>query len=395
MNNAVPPGTYHRYKNVVFPTPFLPALRQIDLQSVPITTTLRTLLTGFAPVLETVYRRFYDWRYRRWLQAGSLLWMVYYLARFLAFFRLNPEDAATWSFGLLSIWWLMLLGLSLTRIPLRVLHHLTTPALLLIAWTVVQVNYEPWLAGYYESSIPHILGPFVIATLTFGLSFRHALTINIAQAAVMIGACFVYGIPLRIELLGTMALALVALLFFNGVQEQQARSGFLNRLTIYNLVTSDGLTGIANRSYFTERLDEALQSQTPVLLIMYDVDNFKSVNDTYGHAAGDAALRTIGSLLAQAAGENGVAERLGGEEFGLFLTGIDPEQAKVLADDIGAKIRTTLIPRERGSFRVTVSGGVVLATPMPTLTAESLLDRADNLMYQAKDEGRNRIVRES
>lgn len=395
MNNAVPPNSYHRYKDVVFPTTFTDQLRGINLHSIPLTATFRNLLTGFASTLEPLYQRFYDWHYRRWLQAGALLWAVYYISRFLAFFRLTPNDPATWSFGILAAWWLILLGLSLIRIPLPTLHYLTSPALLLTAWTVVQVNYQPWLMGHYESSIPQILGPFVITTLTFGLPFRHAVLISIAQATVMVGACWAYGIPLRIELLGTIAFALVALLFFNAVQEQQSRSGFLNRLTIYNLVTTDGLTGIANRSYFTERLAEALQQPISVVLITYDVDNFKSVNDTYGHAAGDAALRMVGAVLAQAAGEKGMAGRLGGEEFALFLTGMDPFHATALADEIRDNIRTTLIPREHGSFRITVSGGVIVATPPHTLTVEAFMHRADDLMYQAKDEGRNRIVQGS
>lgn len=395
MKNAVPLTSYHRYKDVVFPTNFAPQLRTINLHTIPIAVNFRTLLSGFAPALESLYRRFYDWRYRRWLQAGALLWMVYYLSRFLAFFRLSPDNPATWSFGFLSLWWLMLLCLSFTNLRLGILHRFTTLPLLLIAWTVVQVNYEPWLMGHYESSIPHVLGPFVIAALTFGLSFRRAASINIAQIAVMIGACLVYGIPLRVELLGTIALALGALLFFNGIQEQQARTGFLNRLTIYNLVTTDGLTGLANRSYFTERLEEVLRSAKLVSVMVYDIDNFKNVNDTYGHAAGDAALRTIGAILAEAAGNNGVAGRLGGEEFALYISGVEHEQAVALADEIRAAIRTTLIPREQGSFRVTVSGGVVVASPTDAPTAEQLLHRADNLMYQAKDEGRNRIVRGS
>jgi diguanylate cyclase (GGDEF)-like protein len=395
VNNAVPPTSYHRYKDVVFPTTFVPQLRTINLHTVPVTTTFRSLITGFDSAVESLYRRFYDWRYRQWLQAGELLWMVYYFSRFLAFFRLSPNNPATWSFGFLCLWWLLLLGLSLTKIPLGVLHRLTTPALLLIAWTVVQVNYEPWLAGHYESSIPHILGPFVIAALTFGLSFRRAALVNVAQGVVMVGACLFYEIPIRVELLGTIALALGALLFFNAIQEQQARSGFLNRLTIYNLVTTDGLTGLANRSYFAERLQEALQSPTPLALIVYDVDNFKSVNDTYGHAAGDNALRTIAMFLAEAAGTTGVAGRLGGEEFALYLPGLNHEQATTLADEIRVAIRTTLIRRDQGSFRVTVSGGVVMAPPHHAFTAETLLHRADDLMYQAKDEGRNRIVQGS
>jgi diguanylate cyclase (GGDEF)-like protein len=395
VNIVVPPTSYHRYKDVVFPTAFVTELRTVDPQSVPITATFRTLITGFTSAIERLYQRFYDWRYRRWLQAGCLLWTAYYISRFVAFFRQGPEEASTWSFALLAMWWLILLGLSFTRLPLRFLHLLTMPAFPLTAWTVVQVNYEPWLAGHYDSSVPQILGPFVIVCLTFGLPFRLASSATIAQIIVMVGACLLYSIPLRPELLVTIAMALTALLFFNAIQELQARSGFLNRLTIYNLVTTDGLTGIANRSYFAERLGEALQAGTPTALIVFDVDRFKQVNDTYGHAAGDTSLRTIGRILAQAAGDKGVAGRLGGEEFALFLSDMDQEQATAIAKEIGSTIRTTLIPRDHGSFRVTVSGGVVMAIPPHSLSAEQMFQRGDDLMYQAKDEGRNRIVQGS
>lgn len=395
MNRAIPPTSYHRYKDVVFPTDFVANLRTIDPHTVPVTATFRNLITGFASAIEPLYRRFYNWRYRSWFQAGALLWTAYYASRFVAFFRQTPDQSSTWSFALLACWWLLLLGISFTRTRLIVLHRLAMPAFLLIAWTVVQVNYEPWLAGHYDSSVPQILGPFVIASLTFGLPFRYAAVANVGQIVIMVGACLLFGIPLRAELLGTIAMALFALLFFNAIQEQQARAGFLNRLTIFHLVTTDGLTGIANRNYFAERLDEALQEDAPLGLMVFDVDTFKQVNDNYGHAAGDTALRTIGDILAEAAGNHGVAGRLGGEEFALFLPGLDQERANELAKKIGATIRTTLIPRENGSFRVTVSGGVVMATPPHTLTAEQMLRLADNLMYQAKDEGRNRIVQGS
>jgi diguanylate cyclase (GGDEF)-like protein/PAS domain S-box-containing protein len=171
-----------------------------------------------------------------------------------------------------------------------------------------------------------------------------------------------------------------------------------DRLAI--LATSDGLTGLANRRHFDERLevewDRARRDGAPLSLLLIDVDHFKKFNDHYGHQAGDACLRSIARVLVeQAKRPADVAARYGGEEFALLLPNTDArgceqvgERIRQAIDDLG--ILHALSP----SFKqVTLSLGG--ATHMPAgdkPDSASLIDAADKALYAAKESGRNRLV---
>jgi diguanylate cyclase (GGDEF)-like protein len=161
------------------------------------------------------------------------------------------------------------------------------------------------------------------------------------------------------------------------------------------LATSDGLTGLANRRHFDERLQEewarAKRDGTPLSLLLIDVDHFKKFNDQYGHQAGDACLRSLARVLAdQAQRPADLAARYGGEEFVLLLPNTDAEGC----EQVGQKVREAL--REFGmlhplnppSKRVTLSLGG--ATNLPA-SGTSLIEAADRALY-TKDSGRDRLV---
>lgn len=166
------------------------------------------------------------------------------------------------------------------------------------------------------------------------------------------------------------------------------------------LATSDGLTGLANRRHFDERLlDEwarAKRDGTPLSLLLIDVDHFKKFNDQYGHQAGDACLRSVGRILAeQAQRPADLVARYGGEEFVLLLPNTDAEGC----EQVGEKVRGAL--HEFGmlhalnppSKRVTVSLGGATNLPAGGLAeCTSLVEAADRALYAAKDSGRNRLV---
>ena len=155
----------------------------------------------------------------------------------------------------------------------------------------------------------------------------------------------------------------------------------------------DELTGLLNRTAFMERLASALirRSQDETLgVIFLDVDRFKLINDSLGHAAGDRVVKTVGQRLRVAAGEDATVARFGGDEFVVFLTdsnggGRIDELAYALAEVVTEPL--SLLDRE--TF-VTVSVGVATAD-RAWVTAESLMRDADAAMYQAKDRGRNRV----
>ena len=156
----------------------------------------------------------------------------------------------------------------------------------------------------------------------------------------------------------------------------------------------DGLTGLANRRAATEALHaeaaRAERLQTPLAVVLADLDGFKDVNDQYGHAVGDAVLRAFADVLRETVRESDVAGRWGGEEFLLLLPGADEEGAAQLAERIRAGLARRDIPGAPG-LRVTASFGV--AVYAGESNSEQLVVAADGALYQAKRAGRDRVER--
>lgn len=159
-----------------------------------------------------------------------------------------------------------------------------------------------------------------------------------------------------------------------------------------DMVTQDILTGIFNRRAFLHMLNKELRRAKrhghPLSLIVMDLDHFKSINDQWGHLAGDDTLKTfVRACNAELRGAD-VFGRLGGEEFGLCLPETDLAGALVVAERILDRVRAIAIPWPGGVIRLTVSLGVSAQEEDDSL--ESLVLRADKAMYQAKAKGRNR-----
>ncbi len=163
--------------------------------------------------------------------------------------------------------------------------------------------------------------------------------------------------------------------------------------------TTDPLTGVANRRHFMERAEAALAQvrgvpgghhEARLSMLMFDVDDFKQINDRHGHAAGDAVLRAVTGACASRIRACDLLGRLGGEEFGVLLPATGLGDARALAEALRARIAAaeTVWP-DGTAVRVTVSLGV--STLLPGDTLDSLLARADAGLYQAKHLGRNRV----
>ncbi len=161
--------------------------------------------------------------------------------------------------------------------------------------------------------------------------------------------------------------------------------------SVSELVRVDSLTGLHNRRAFDEHLPrEVARSQRlgePFCLLMIDIDHFKRLNDTYGHPAGDAVLRSVARAIAGCTRPSDLVARYGGEEFAVVLSGIDSGQALAVAE----RIRRQVALAETGLHRVTVSVGVAQYQPSAGDDAELLLSRADQALYAAKHGGRNRV----
>jgi diguanylate cyclase (GGDEF)-like protein len=159
---------------------------------------------------------------------------------------------------------------------------------------------------------------------------------------------------------------------------------------------TDALTGVNNRRHFSDLLmaeiERSCRYSRCLSVMMFDLDHFKKVNDTYGHAAGDEALRTFARTL-QWSGlrKNDFWGRLGGEEFSLALPETDLDSALIPAERIRSMLEETSIQYEQVTFRITVSIGISQYQLGDTI--ETVLGRADQAMYEAKQAGRNRICR--
>jgi diguanylate cyclase (GGDEF)-like protein len=158
---------------------------------------------------------------------------------------------------------------------------------------------------------------------------------------------------------------------------------------------TDALTGVANRGAFMVRagkaLKRSLEGDLPLSIIIFDLDHFKLVNDNFGHAVGDAVLRRFGETVRSVLRANDFAGRIGGEEFAVILPDTSLGAAFVVAERIRATFEADCRSIDGRSVNATVSAGVTTAHPHSTV--DSILVSADLGLYQAKQNGRNRVER--
>jgi len=165
----------------------------------------------------------------------------------------------------------------------------------------------------------------------------------------------------------------------------------------HNLARTDELTGLNNRRAFTElcgrALEQARRYARPLALVMLDIDHFKDVNDTYGHAAGDRVLQALAEAIRRTARDPDIAGRLGGEEFAVMLPETGGAEATTLAERLRHVVAALRVPHEGATISFTCSFGV--AARMDDVTVlDTLLSRADAALYRAKRQGRDRISRD-
>lgn len=157
----------------------------------------------------------------------------------------------------------------------------------------------------------------------------------------------------------------------------------------------DGLTGLWNRAYFDRRWAEEFSRHDryghPLSLAMLDIDHFKSINDTYGHPAGDAVLQAIGRVLPRETRVNDVSCRYGGEEFAIIMPDTPPTDAEVICNRLREVIRAVSWPRHP-ERTVTVSIGLCGSAERSSVGADQWIESADKALYAAKRSGRNRVV---
>lgn len=167
---------------------------------------------------------------------------------------------------------------------------------------------------------------------------------------------------------------------------------------LHKMATTDALTGLANRRHFTNRAEaEISRSQRfdePLSIAVLDADRFKSINDTYGHSAGDAVLKQLSADALEALRVHDLVGRMGGEEFALCMPETTIEKAHLVCDRLRQAISSHIVSTEQGDVSYTVSIGVTQFVPdiEGGDTLNKMISRADKALYEAKSNGRNQVV---
>jgi diguanylate cyclase (GGDEF)-like protein len=229
----------------------------------------------------------------------------------------------------------------------------------------------------------HALDKFVLANLAMGTLIMHVHPLTIGVTIWFPSVFGIYSEPVHNLVLyfsvSLMSIPLGAVLLFATAME--IFTG------LHSKSMTDGLTGLLNRASFEEMAMKAVNQAHALSLIVCDIDHFKKINDTQGHAAGDAVIRKISALMnAQCTGSQ-FAGRVGGEEFCVMLPATNIEMAVLFAESLRSQI--ALSGMKNGKGPVTVSMGI--ATLSAGEDYKSLFERADVALYQAKNTGRDRV----
>jgi diguanylate cyclase (GGDEF)-like protein len=206
-----------------------------------------------------------------------------------------------------------------------------------------------------------------------------------------------YDTPLSLRvMLGVAYIATTASIAYVYEREREATEARAHTLAdaLYDATIRDPLTNLLNRRFFDERLENELaftrRHRSPTSLLSLDVDHFKRINDSYGHAAGDAVLVGVAHLLRASVRQEDTVARVGGEEFVILLRQTDPVGAQIVAERLLATIAEHSFVV--GAERLAVTASIGCATTTGGDDGQTLLSSADARMYIAKRAGRNRVV---
>lgn len=171
--------------------------------------------------------------------------------------------------------------------------------------------------------------------------------------------------------------------------------GELRRAELY--AATDALTGLGNRhtmeDAFPREIERSRRDADSLSLILLDLDNFKALNDRYGHIAGDRVLATVADVLRKQFRPGDILVRYGGDEFAVLLPGVDCERAELIAERVRTAVADGAIPDESGAEVMRVTASIGIAELGSDNTLDALLHAADEAMYRAKRKGRNTVSR--
>ncbi|MCR5774668.1 MAG: GGDEF domain-containing protein [Lachnospiraceae bacterium] len=211
--------------------------------------------------------------------------------------------------------------------------------------------------------------------------------IDVNNITVRIGRQADYGDLRNIIILSNIVVALLNMLYVSLLyMEEQDR----NRAALEYNINHDPLTGLYNRRYFYSQVRTGEEKPGKYAIALIDIDNFKKINDTYGHKYGDAALVSISRIMTEALSPDDMAVRWGGEEFVVFMPGIEEEKAYDKLSDILSAIRNEKITVDDLTITCTVTMGVAVSDDYSNY--EKIIGEADLKLYEGKNSGKNRMI---
>jgi diguanylate cyclase (GGDEF)-like protein len=237
----------------------------------------------------------------------------------------------------------------------------------------------------------------IVTYLLLGLPFHRATAINAICVLVYSIAASRTGMPAAdlLSCISGAALATTMAAVLAYTAERATRTQFLQELLLAEIASRDGLTGLQNRATFDGHLNQlwshAQRTGESLALLLFDVDHFKSYNDSLGHQAGDGCLRQVAGIIKDHARRPfDLAARFGGEEFAIILCGSSLEQARQVGEAVRAAVEALAITNPAATRGiVTVSCGAAALKPQVGRSPQGLVQLADEALYLAKEDGRN------
>ena len=253
----------------------------------------------------------------------------------------------------------------------------------------VVVGVVDGILGHVYSLIPFYLAPVIIAAWFVGRKVGYLLSCTSSLAWLVVeitgGLYFKFDFAMYWNDAMKLLLFLLTTTVISALKEALDREKLISR--------TDHLTGMPNRRSYYDLVEGEIKRnnryEDPFTIAYLDIDNFKVVNDTKGHAEGDKLLRRVGRILSKATRETDMAARLGGDEFALLLPETDAESALTVAN----KVRQQLHKYVEKRWPVTFSIGMVTYLKSPA-TIDEVIGLADRLMYKAKESSKDAMYRE-
>lgn len=292
------------------------------------------------------------------------------------------------------------------------LHQRTPARWERVYWVTLLFTASAWgIGAFLLMSRDELLSQVITLFFTIGMAGSAISAYSAYRSMTLVAVCLVLlpttlwllvqpGLEQRLLAFTTLAFAAFV------VRATRELSGALKsllhlrrELEIKHRIASDAartdeLTGLNNLRAFKEQADamfaQAQRDSLPLCALLMDIDHFKQINDTHGHAAGDRVLQVVAQRLKKTLREADLCGRLGGEEFGVLLVGAEMRQALQIAEKLRVAVQGMVVPVNGEALQVTISVGVAKADSS-CLNATALLAQADMAMYQAKYNGRNQV----